>query len=125
MSLVDVIIISILSISLVISLAMLLSSGIKNKKNLESIAQLFIDRSAMSEEIDRLNFIVNNSSDINDGFVKFLSESRDLAFEYISEVQLAIESLKISMELNDEAMIGESYKKLISFLPSENQDVVK
>lgn len=125
MSLVEVIIISILSISLVISLAMLLSSGIKNKKNLESIAQLFIDRSAMSEEIDRLNFIVNNSSDINDGFVKFLSESRDLAFEYISEVQLAIESLKISMELNDEAMIGESYKKLISFLPSENQDVVK
>lgn len=125
MSLVEVIIISILSISLVISLAMLLSSGIKNKKNLESIAQLFIDRSAMSEEIDRLNFIVNNSSDINDGFVKFLSESRDLAFEYISEVQLAIESLKTSMELNDEAMIGESYKKLISFLPSENQDVVK
>lgn len=125
MSLVEIIIISILSISLVISLAMLLSSGIKNKKSLESIAQLFIDRSAMSEEIDRLNFIVNNSSDINDGFVKFLSESRDLAFEYISEVQLAIESLKISMELNDEAMIGESYKKLISFLPSENQDVVK
>jgi hypothetical protein len=28
------------------------------------------------------------------------------------------------MELNDENMISESYKKLISFLPSENQDVV-
>jgi hypothetical protein len=124
MSLVEIIIISILSISLTVSLAMLLSFNIRNKKNLESIAQLFIDRSAMSEEIDRLNFIVNNSSDINDGFVKFLSESRDLAFEYISEVQLAIESLKIAMELNDENMISESYKKLISFLPSENQDVV-
>ncbi len=124
MSLVEIIIISILSISLTVSLAMLLSFNIRNKKNLESIAQLFIDRSEMSEEIDRLNFIVNNSSDINDGFVKFLSESRDLAFEYISEVQLAIESLKIAMELNDENMISESYKKLISFLPSENQDVV-
>jgi hypothetical protein len=124
MSLVEIIIISILSILLTVSLAMLLSSNIRNKKNLESIAQLFIDRSAMSEEIDRLNFIVNNSSDINDGFVKFLSESRDLAFEYISEVQVAIESLKITMELNDETMINESYKKLISFLPSENQDVV-
>jgi hypothetical protein len=124
MSLVEIIIISILSISLTISLAMLVSSNIRNKKSLESIAQLFIDRSAMSDEIERLNFIVNNSSDINDGFVKFLSESRDLAFEYISEVQLAIESLKIAMELNDETMISESYKKLISFLPSENQDVV-
>ncbi len=120
MSLVEIIIISILSISLTISLAMLVSSNIRNKKSLESIAQLFIDRSAMSDEIERLNFIVNNSSDINDGFVKFLSESRELAFEYISEVQLAIESLKIAMELNDETMISESYKKLISFLPSEN-----
>jgi hypothetical protein len=47
-----------------------------------------------------------------------------MAFEYISDVQESIESLKRAMDLRDEAMITESYTKLISFLPSENQDVV-
>jgi hypothetical protein len=124
MNLLEILIISALSISLIVSLAILAANSIKNKKNLESIAQLFIDRSAMSEEIDRLSFIANNSSDINDGFVKFLSESRDVAFDYISEVQLAIESLKTAMDLDDAALISDAYEKLKSFLPSESQDVL-
>ncbi len=89
------------------------------------MAQALIDRSAMLEEIERLNFIVNNSSDLNDGFIGFLSQSREEAFAYISDVQLAIESLKMSMELEDSAMIDSSYNKLISFLPSDSADVVE
>jgi hypothetical protein len=76
------------------------------------------------EEIDRLSFLVNNSNDPNEGFVKFLSESRDMAFEYIPEVQSAIEQLKVSMDLGDEESINRSYLKLLDFLPTENQDMV-
>lgn len=125
MNILDLIIISILGVMLMVSTAAAAAVSLKHKRSLALIAQLVIDKTTLLEELSKANFITENSSDLNDGFIKFLSESRDMAFEYISDVQASIESLKISMELNDEAMIGESYKKLISFLPSENQDVVK
>ena len=124
MSILDLIAISSLSVLLVFLSALLLASKLKQRKSLETMAQLLIDRSAMSEEIDRLNYIVENSSDLNDGFIKFLSESREEAFSYISEVQQALEYIKIAMELKDDIMISDAYNKLISFLPNENPDVV-
>jgi c-di-GMP-related signal transduction protein len=123
-SILDLIAISSLSVLLVFLSALLLASKLKQRKSLETMAQLLIDRSAMSEEIDRLNYIVENSSDLNDGFIKFLSESREEAFSYISEVQQALEYIKIAMELKDDIMISDAYNKLISFLPNENPDVV-
>jgi hypothetical protein len=94
-------------------------------KSVEIATQLFVDRVSLQEEIDRLSFINSNSTDIENGFVKFLSESREQAFAYIEEVQDAIVSVKVSVDLNDEALIGEAYKKLISFLPSDSADVVE
>lgn len=125
MNIVELIIVSSLSVLLVISSALLLASRLGNRKRLAIIAQLFIDKTAMSEEIDRLNYIIDNNSSLNDGFTKFLSESREEAFSYISEVQQAVEYIKIAMELQDEVMISDAYKKLISFLPSESSDVVE
>jgi hypothetical protein len=124
-SILDLIAISSLSILLVFSFALLLASKLKQRKALEVMAQLIIDRTAMSEEINRLSYIVDNSSDLNDGFVKFLSESREEAFSYISEVQQALEYIKIAMELKDDVMISDAYNKLISFLPSDSADVVE
>jgi hypothetical protein len=98
--------------------------SLRHRKIMETMTQLVLDRAAMSEEIDRLNYVVDNSSDLNEGFVKFLSESREEAFSYISEVQMAIESIKMAMELDDNTMINDAYNKLISFLPNENPDVV-
>jgi hypothetical protein len=121
---IELIIIAALSVSSILFLALAVASKISHKKSLEIIAQVFIDRSAMLEEIERLNFIIDNSSDLNDGFIGFLSQSREEAFAYISEVQSVIESLQMAMELEDSAMIDASYKKLISFLPSDDQDVV-
>lgn len=121
---IELIIIAILSVSNVVFISVAIASKIKHKKTLETTAQVFIDKAVMTEEIDRLNFIIDNSSDLHDGFIAFLSESREEAFSYISEVQSVIESLQIAMELGNDSMISESYKKLISFLPSENQDVV-
>lgn len=124
MSILDLIIVSILGAMLMVSTAAAAAVSLKHKRSLAVITQLVIDKSALLDELSKANFIAENSTDLNDGFVKFLSESRDLAFEYISDVQASIESLKIAMDLRDEVMINESYAKLISFLPSESQDVV-
>jgi hypothetical protein len=98
---------------------------LKLNKSVQISTQLFIDRVALQEEVDRLSFINSNSTDLENGFVKFLSESRDQAFSYIEEVQDSIVSIKVAMDLNDEALIEEAYIKLISFLPSDSADVVE
>ena len=124
MSILDLVIVSVLGVMLMVSTASAAAISLKHKRSLAVIAQLVIDKTTLLDELSRANFIAENSSDLNDGFTKFLSESRDMAFEYISEVQESIESLKRAMDLRDETMITESYTKLINFLPSENQDVV-
>lgn len=124
MSVIDFIVITVLSILLVISSAVAVANRVRRQKTLSLVAQLLIDKAAMSEEIDRLTFTVDNSSDLNDGFVKFLSESREEAFSYITDVQEAIALIKDAMDLGDEPQINEAYARLISFLPNENPDVV-
>jgi len=123
-SIIDIAIISFLSVLSVILTSLMAARSLRHRKIMETMTQLVLDRAAMSEEIDRLNYVVDNSSDLNEGFVKFLSESREEAFSYISEVQMAIESIKMAMELDDNTMINDAYNKLISFLPNENPDVV-
>jgi|AntAceMinimDraft_6_1070360.scaffolds.fasta_scaffold00240_23 molecular chaperone DnaK (HSP70) len=54
-----------------------------------------------------------------DGFVKFLSDSRDWSFTYIENVQQAIQGLVKAMKANDKAKILESYNELQNFLPTE------
>jgi hypothetical protein len=95
-----------------------------NKSNQVS-TQLLVDRLSLQEEVSRLSFINSNSTDIENGFVKFLSQSREEAFSYIEEVQDAIFSIKIAIDLNDETLLSEAYTKLISFLPSDSPDVVE
>jgi biopolymer transport protein ExbB/TolQ len=98
---------------------------IKNNKIISVVAQLFVDKSVLSEEIDRLSFIVNNGPSIENDFIKFLSDSRDGAYEYIEKVQSAIEALYKAMESDKESEIDRTYKELLKFLPSKNMDVVE
>lgn len=98
---------------------------IKNNKIISVVAQLFVDKSILSEEIDRLSFIVNNGPSIENDFIKFLSDSRDGAYEYIEKVQTAIEALYKAMESDKENEIDRTYKELLKFLPSKNMDVVE
>lgn len=58
----------------------------------------------------------------SDGFLKFVSESRDWAFSYIEEVQQAITSFKSSVE--SDTGYEQAYAKLLTFLPDESQDKV-
>lgn len=79
----------------------------------------------MSDEIEKLSFVVNNGPTIENDFIKFLSESRESAYEYIAEVQDAIVALEKSMQLDDHNEIDKRYKELLKFLPSKNMDIAE
>jgi hypothetical protein len=57
----------------------------------------------------------------NQDFVKFLSDSRDMAFEYIEDVQRRITLLQSSMEKNDPILINQAIDSIIEMLPKEEE----
>jgi len=122
---VEIIIIAILITLIAVLLTSTIILKIKKTKLISVIAQLFIDKNVISEELDRLSFVVNNGPSIENDFIKFLSDSRDSAYEYIEKVQGAIESLYKAMESDKASEIDKAYKELIKFLPSKNMDTVE
>jgi hypothetical protein len=124
MNLIDLIVIAGLSVSLLVSLSYSVALKLKQVKLLESIAQLWVDQQELLKEIERLSIPAEDQGEFNGGFLRFLSDSREMAFGYISEVQLAINKLDLAMLRGNEEKIAEAYKELISFLPNENPDVV-
>lgn len=125
MNIIDIVVIAILITIVVVLGLTVVVLKIKNTKFISVIAQLFVDKNVLSEEVERLAFIVNNGPSIENDFIKFLSDSRDSAYEYIEEVQAAIEALYKAMESDKESEIDKRYKELLKFLPSKNMDVVE
>lgn len=125
MNIIEIIVMAILITVIVVLAITTAVLKIKNTKFISLIAQLFVDKNVLSEEVERLSFVVNNGPSIENDFIKFLSDSRDSAYEYIEEVQAAIEALYKAMESDKEAEIDKRYKELLKFLPSKNMDVVE
>jgi mannitol-specific phosphotransferase system IIBC component len=64
---------------------------IQNKKLKRNLSQETIDRLIVMQKMQELMADLDNkNSNQNDGFLKFVSESRNAAFKYIEEVQAAI-----------------------------------
>jgi len=88
------------------------------------IAQLIVDKEAIVSKLDEQ--ILLNSKEVNDGFVKFLSESREAAFTYIEDVQTSILNYVKAIESNDNDAILIARMELFSHLPdnmeNENKD---
>ena len=64
---------------------------IKNNKNKNEINQLSIDNILLLKKISDLFDEINSKELENtDGFLKFIEQSRDWAFQYIEEVQAAL-----------------------------------
>jgi hypothetical protein len=124
MNVIDLVIIATLSVLLIVSLSYSVALGIKNSRLLASIAQLWVDQQELLKEIERLSIPAADQQEFGEGFLRFLSDSREMAFAYISEVQLAINKLDQAMLRGNEEKIAEAYVELKNFLPSENQDVV-
>ena len=93
-------------------------------------AQLVLDRDVY---LEKLNEIIskqdNKTIEETQGFVKFISESRDWAFQYIEDVQQAISDyqkiadaipLSHDMSVEQAQELSKAYDKLINFLPRED-----
>lgn len=116
-----------ISISVIIILLFIgnLISFLKTRKLSNIIIQFEIDRMALIDQLTKLSEY-SQSLEIKqtDGFLKFISESREWAFGYIEEVQEAIVELHGAMESSDTGKIQEAYNRLIKFLPNTNPDMV-
>ena len=93
----------------------------KLKKTNLLLAELFIKTRALEE----LNSQIDNGTSMSDdtihkeNFIKFLSDSRDWAFEYIEKSQQTIK--EVSDELKIKGLDNYS-EKLLALLPEINQE---
>ena len=99
----------------------LIKFAIDNKQKNAVIAQLMFDNNVYVSEI---SLLLDKKQELelaqSDGFVGFVSKSRDWAFEYIENVQDSISSLKLAVEsgYNTE----QELEKLFSFLPDNKEN---
>jgi len=120
---------------------------IKLNKLKKDCAKLYIDNAVMQEYIDILQSKDSNpiSDELVDkeNFIKFLSSSRDWAFEYIEDVQSGIKEFIDSVDpdlkyFNEYGEVGSSYphyesmvrinnayKKLKELMPKEENNNVQ
>ena len=111
------------------------------KKATAGVLQAELDNLALYAKIEELQKEANLSTQGNDGFLKFVSQSRDWAFQYIEKVQIAIKNFQDvfhpiaeqyhkdktvygvspSIEKKDFDKLFEAYKKLIDELPDEGK----
>jgi phospholipid N-methyltransferase len=88
---------------------------LKNKKLQQISIKLAFEKFTLSKRLESV-MAENESAKLekDEGFIRFLSQSRESAFKYIEEVQEAIDSYaKDNSQSN--------YDKLISFLPKEDE----
>ena len=94
---------------------------IKNRRLTARATQATIDRMAAMDMLHNLMDEQQNTSvEQTDGFIKFISDSRDWAFTYIEDVQQALMVYDVALSTDDAKIINEAYKKLMSFLPEDN-----
>lgn len=128
----------ILSLSFCIAYLSILS---KLRKSNISLVENFIEKEALLGEIVKIKKSLNHSDEgiHRENFIKFLSDSRDWAFNYIEEVQLGLNNFIIDVEPeikylsenknNNEIhpyyfsikKISESYNELKTLLPKEDK----
>lgn len=88
----------------------------KLKKTNLALAKLFIAKEALEDIVMQNRTVGSDSEDTlhKENFIKFLSDSRDWAFEYIENSQQVIK--EVSEELNNNGLTSYS-EKLMSLLP--------
>lgn len=110
----------------------------KRRQTFDMLIQANIDKTIILEKLaQEMDARVSESVEQTDGFLKFVSESRDWAFKYIEEVQQALEEFdkKVSPVLEYATTYGtvveshlspsintiaDAYKELHKILPKED-----
>lgn len=89
------------------------------KRLISSVVQLSLDVTVLRKQLQDAKV----SPTELDGFVKFLSDSRASAYEYIESVQLAVQNYLVAIENNNDDDIITARLELFSYLP-ESPDKV-
>lgn len=105
---------------LAVSLYQVISLRVRLSKVTTQLIQSKADALALSTKLGEA--LAEKSLSENGDFVKFLSTSRDWAFQYIEEVQAKILSLANAMDNNNSDEIDEAYKDLISMIPDQKEN---
>lgn len=113
----------ILFIASVVTIAGLLFNNLrmyaKYNSSLKTVVKLTINENIVKEKL-ALALLDNSRLQSDDGFLKFLSESRDWAFKYIEDVQDVVFVLKDKYDKG--VAIDESLKELFEMLPQQNKE---
>jgi hypothetical protein len=97
---------------------MLLISTAKKEKQ---VKMLTLDKAILITEFAKVIEKQNNQSvEETEGFLKFVSESREWAFTYIEDIQQALMAYDVALSTDNAKVINDAYKKLISFLPDDD-----
>jgi hypothetical protein len=112
------------AITIISILFVLILTTKKSKdKLLKSVMQLEADKIIILEKLGKISHELETKKLENtDEFVAFLSQSRNWAFEYIEDVQIAIKYLKNAMSTDNKEETKLAYAHLFELLPKENND---
>lgn len=105
----------------------------RQKRTSSQHLQALFDLQLMKKELERAATEINNTKlEKDDGFVKFLSQSRDWAYEYIASTQEAISKFNSDMEQALESDLKPAQKlakvkvilaELKKILPEEDKNI--
>jgi hypothetical protein len=123
-------ILSLVLVTILFSFLLIQNISVKFKlKNIKAkILQEQIDKVVLYDKLEELMGQNDISGQSNDGFLKFVSQSRDWAFGYIEEAQKAIEEFQlvatpILYNNSEESGIKDlivAYEKLLEMLPENS-----
>jgi hypothetical protein len=115
-------IIAFVLMSVIVIASMLVSLYLYNKKQkmLKTIVDLYTANTALEDMISSQALSNVEPIEQSDGFVKFLSESREWAFNYIDNVQNTI--LVLKEEYDNKKAIDKTLNKLFEMLPDNNKE---
>jgi hypothetical protein len=96
---------------------LLLKISLVNRRLTAAATQAEMDRIITMIQLEKMQS--SNDVEKTDGFLKFVSESREWAFSYIEQVQTAIKEYDVALSKKDPNAMNEAYKKLIAMLPED------
>jgi len=93
----------------------------KNKKLRGQMIQFALDKAMLLEHVEKISG-KSSSIEHSEGFLKFVSDSRDWAFKYIEDVQGAIVEFNSAVASKDDERIESALNNLKSFLPDNEEE---
>ena len=115
---IETIIISVLTTTIIFLVGGIIYQQFRYKRTAAKLIEISVNQAIASD--NTVSFRADADVADPDGFLKFLSDSREWAFGYIEEVQEAILKLSEAMQSGNEDKIHVAYIHLMTYLPRES-----